>query len=237
LNKNKPIGLFNIIKKMNNKTKLNVVVISATGNAGQTVVNELINRGHEVTAVVRNPEKLSKGIKYVIDELNSIETISIAISGADVVVSAFGPSSSDPRYFSDESYTDQLVHLTQKLIAAVESQGIRRLIVLGGAGSLWFSPGVTVLDSGYWPKEYVPIAKSHVRAFAALKNSNVNWTYLSPPFLIENGVRTGKFRTGLDDLLVDVQGKSWISYEDFAVALVDELEEPTNERKRFTVGY
>jgi uncharacterized protein len=96
---------------------------------------------------------------------------------------------------------------------------------------------VTVLKSGRWPERLVPIATSHMKAFVALRASDISWTYFSPPTLIESGVRTGKFRLGGDTLITDEQGKSWISFEDYAVALVGELEKPAHERSRFTIGY
>ncbi|HEY6874601.1 MAG TPA: NAD(P)-dependent oxidoreductase [Geobacteraceae bacterium] len=220
---------------------MNVILYCATGRAGSTILNELISRGHQVTAVARDldklPEQLPHTVKRAWDDLSSVDRIAEIISGADAVVSAYGPPSSDPRYTSDVTYTDQLVSVTERLIAAVRKAGVSRLIVVGGAGSLEFSPGVTVLDSGYWPKKYVPIATSHMKAFAALKASDINWTYFSPPMLIQPGERTGKFRLGGDDLIKDDQGNSRVSFEDYAVALVDELEKPAHERSRFTIGY
>lgn len=220
---------------------MNVVLLAATGRAGHTILNELIRRGHQVTAVARNLEKLpkqpSESVKCVQDDLSNADQIAEIIAGADAVVSAFGPSSSDPRYTSDESYTDQLVSVTERVIAAVRKVHVPRLIVVGGCGSLEFSPGVTVLDSGYWPQQYVPIAKSHVKAFAALRASGINWTYFSCPMSITPGERTGKFRLGGDQLVKDTEGKSRVSFEDYAVALVDELEKPAHERARFTIGY
>lgn len=220
---------------------MNIVLLAATGQAGRTILQELISRRHQVTAVARNldklPEQLPVNVKPVRDDLSSVERIADIISGADAVVSAYGPPSSDPRYTSDMSYTDQLVSVTEREIAAVRKVGVPRLIMVGGCGSLEFSPGVTVLKSGYWPEQYVPIATSHMKALAALRASDINWTYFSPPMLIEPGVRTGKFRLGGDSLIVDEQGNSRVSFEDYAVALVDELEKPAHERSRFTIGY
>lgn len=220
---------------------MNVVLLAATGRAGSTILNELVSRGHQVTAVARNLDKLPAQLPGTVNriraDLSSVDRIAEIITGADAVVSAYGPPSSDPRYTSDMTYTDQLVSVTERLIAAVRKAGVSRLIVVGGCGSLYFSPGVTVLESGHWPKQYVPIATSHMKAFAALKASDINWTYFSPPMLIEPGERTGKFRLGGDNLIIDEQGKSQVSFEDYAVALVDELEKPAHERSRFTIGY
>lgn len=216
---------------------MKVVVLAATGAAGRTILSELIGRGHVVTAVARNPSKLPSSIATVRDDLSNAERIAEIIAGADAVVSAFGPPKDDPRFFSDVAYTDQLADLAERLITAVRTAHVPRLVVVGGAGSLWFAPGVTVLKSGHWPDMLVPIATSHMKAFAALRASDINWTYFSPPILIEPGVRTGKFRLGGDDVIMDDQGRSWVSFEDYAVALVDELEKPAHERARFTIGY
>ncbi|GAB7547452.1 NAD(P)-dependent oxidoreductase [Cupriavidus sp. 8B] len=220
---------------------MHVALLASTGRAGRTILDELVRRGHHVTAVARNLDKLPGGLPETVtavqDDLTSVDRIAEIIRGADAVVSAFGPSSSDPRYSTDVSYTDQLVSVTERLIAAVREADAPRLIVVGGAGSLEFSPGVTVLKSGYWPEPYVNIATSHMKAFAALRASDINWTYFSPPMLITPGERTGQFRLGGDSLIKDAEGTSRISFEDYAVALVDELEKPAHERSRFTAGY
>ena len=220
---------------------MNIVLVAATGRAGRTILEELIRRGHTVTAVARNPGKLPENlpdtVKPACVDLHDTDRLAELMKGADAVVSAFGPSSTDPRYISDENYTDQLVNVTRRLIDAVRISGVPRLIVAGGAGSLQYAPGMTVLESGYWPEKFVPIARSHFKAFAALKKSGIDWTYFSPPMLIEPGERTGKFRLGNDDLIRDAEGRSRVSFEDYAVALVDELEKPAHRRARFTIGY
>lgn len=220
---------------------MNVVLIAATGRAGTTILNELVSRGHRVTAVVRDIEKLPKplpeNVTPIRDDLSSVDRIAEIIAGADAVVSAYGPARSAPRFTTDVTYTDQLVSVTERLISAVDKSGAPRLMVVGGAGSLWFSPGVKVLDSGHWPAPYVPIATSHMKAFAALRASGINWTYFSPPMMIQPGERTGQFRLGGDDIILDAEGKNHISFEDYAIALVDELEKPVHERSRFTIGY
>lgn len=220
---------------------MKIALLAATGRAGSTVLAELISRGHDVIAVARNPGKLPANLPSTVtavkDDLTDATRLAEIIASADAVVSAFGPSSNDPRYTSDQDYTDQLVGVTERAINAVRKAGVPRLLVVGGAGSLWFSPDVTVLDSGYWPEPYVAIAKSHVKAFAALRASGINWSYFSPPMMIEPGERTGKFRLGGDDVIFDSNNKNRISFEDYAIALVDELEKPEHERQRFTIGY
>ena len=208
---------------------MKVVLYGASGKAGSRILGELQTRGHEVTAVVRNkPDRLPAGVKSAQDDLSGVAEIAKTIAGADAVVSAYGPPAND---------TDQLIGVVERLIEAVRKAGVPRLIVVGGAASLGVAPGVTLLASGHLPEAWVPIATSHAKAFEALKRSGVNWTYFSPAAFFEPGERTGKFRLGKDSLIADGKGESRISMEDYAIALVDELEKPAHERARFTIGY
>lgn len=207
---------------------MNVVLYGASGNAGSRILKELQSRGHGVTAAVRNPAKLPLDVRSVRDDLSSSDRIAEIIAGADVVVSVYMPPPED---------TDELVGVTQRQIEAVRKAGNPRLIVVGGAASLEVAPGVTLLASGHLPKEWVPIAASHARALEQLKASDINWTYFSPAAFFQPGERTGKFRLGNDTLVTDENGESRISFEDYAVALVDELEHPAHVRARFTIGY
>lgn len=207
---------------------MNVVLYGASGNAGSRILKELQSRGHDVTAAVRNPAKLPSDVKSVRDDLSSADRIAEIIAGADAVVSAYMPPPEG---------TDELVGVTQRQIEAVRKAGNPRLIVVGGAASLEVAPGVTLLASGHLPKEWVPIAASHARALEQLRASDINWTYFSPAAFFQPGERTGKFRLGKDALVTDENGQSRISFEDYAVALVDELEDPAHVRARFTIGY
>ena len=216
---------------------MKVVLLAATGEVGRCILRELHARGHMVTAVARHPGKLPESVHAVFDDLGNADRIADIIHGADAVVSAFGPSKDDTRFFSDIRYTDQLVEVVTRTMAAVRKTHVARLVVVGGVGSLWYAPGVTVLSSGRWPDTLVPIATSHMKTLAALRASDINWTYFSPPMDIAPGKRTEIFRLGIDDLIVDAAGRSWISTEDYACALVDELEKPAHERARFTIGY
>ena len=206
---------------------MKVVLYGASGNAGSRILKELQSRGHDVTAVVRNPEKLPAGVKSLRDDLSNVDRIAATIEGADAVVSAYMPPPGD---------TDQLVAVTGRLIDAARKVG-NRLIVVGGAASLEVAPGMTLLSSGHLPKEWIPIATSHAKALDLLRASDIKWTCFSPAGFFEPGARTGKFRLGKDQLITDGQGVSRISYEDYAVALVDELERPANIGARFTIGY
>ena len=208
---------------------MNVVLYGATGKSGSRILTELLLRGHDVTAVARNPMGFPAHVKSVKDDLSDVNKIVEVITGADAVVSAYAPPPDD---------TDQLLPVTERLIEAVRKAGKNtRLIVVGGAGSLEVAPGVTILTSGQIPAAWVSIATSHEKALRTLKNSDINWTYFSPAGFFEPGQRTGKFRLGTDQLISDAQGNSRISLEDYAIALVDELEKPAHQRARFTIGY
>ena len=207
---------------------MNVGLYGATGNAGARILKELISRGHRVTAVARDISKLPSTVTAKQDDLSNVDTIASIIQGADVVVSAYGPP---------QDKTDALLGVTERQIAAVKKAGNIRLVVVGGAGSLEVAPGVTLLASGHLPAQWIPIAASHDRALKMLQASDINWTYLSPAAFFEPGERTGKFRLGTNQLITDSKGDSRISLEDYAIALVDELERPAHERARFTIGY
>jgi hypothetical protein len=177
---------------------------------------------------VRNTERLPAGTRNVRDDLSDVERIAKIIRGADAVVSAYMPPPND---------TDQLVAVTGRLIQAVRRAENPRLLVVGGAASLEVARGVTLLSSGRLPQEWVPIATSHAKTLELLESSDINWTYFSPAGLFVPGERTGKFRLGTDRLIVNAKGESRISFEDYAIALVDELERSAHVRARFTIGY
>ena len=207
---------------------MKVVLIGATGRSGSRILRELQSRGHDVTAVARHIDGLPAGVQTVQDDLRTVDQIARVVQWADAVISAYMPPQDD---------TDQLAEVTQRLIAAVRKAGNPRLLVVGGAASLEVAPGVTLLASGHLPKEWLAIATSHTKALEILRESDIDWTYFSPAALFEPGERTGKFRLGTNDLLVDDKGQSRISMEDYAIAMVDELEKPTHVRARFTIGY
>lgn len=208
---------------------MKVILYGASGKAGSRILGELQARGHDVTAVVRsNPDRLPEGTKSVRDDLSDVEQIAKTIGAAEAVVSAYGPP---------PNHTDQLIGVTERLIEAVRKARVPRLLIVGGAASLQVAPGVTLLSSGHLPEAWVPIATSHAKILEILEKSGINWTYFSPAAFFEPGERTGKFRLGIDSLLVDENGQSRISMEDYAIALVDELERPAHQRARFTIGY
>lgn len=209
---------------------MKVALYGSTGKAGSRILKELVSRGHRVTAIARDPAKLEgiAGITSKKDDLSDVNRTTEAIRGVDAVISAYGPP---------QDKTDEIVEVTQRQVEAVKRAGNPRLLVVGGAGGLNVAPGVTLLESGYLPDAYKPIAKSHVRALKVLEASEIDWTYLAPAAYFEPGERTGKFRVGKDELIANEKQESRISMEDYAIALVNELEKPAHRKQRFSVGY
>ena len=210
---------------------MEVALYGATGKAGSRILKELVSRGHRVIAIVRNPAKLAQpgaGVRVTQDDLADPKKIAAAVNGAQAVVSAYGPPPND---------VDAIVGVTQRQVEALSQGTDARLIVVGGAGGLNVAPGVALVDSAYFPEPYKPIARAHVRAFDVLRASSIDWTYLAPAASFEPGERTGKFRLGKDELIANSRQESRISMEDYAIALVDELEKPRHRRQRFSVGY
>jgi len=209
---------------------MHIALYGATGNSGSRILTELLSRGHQVTAVVRDPAKLASrpGLTVVEGDVSSAEAIASKIADADAVVSAYAPPPDD---------TDQLLPVTERFISAAQQTGLSRLLIVGGAGSLEVAPGVSLIASGHIPAAWLPIATSHAKVLDLLKQSSISWTYFSPAAFFEPGERTGKFRLGKDALIANEQHESRISLEDYAIALVDELESPKHERARFTIGY
>jgi putative NADH-flavin reductase len=209
---------------------MNVVVYGATGNSGREIVKELLSRGHAVIAVARNVSSVmaEKGLTVKTDDLANVDATAAVIKGADAVVSAYAPP---------PDKTDALIGVTEREIEAVKKAGVGRLLVVGGAGLLEVAPGRTLIQSGHLPAEYLPIATAHEKALEVLRASTINWTYLSPGAYFVPGERTGKFRLGTKELVTDAKGESKISFPDYAIALVNEIEKPAHERSSFSVGY
>lgn len=210
---------------------MKVALYGATGKSGSRILKELASRGHQVIAIVRDPSKLTQtgpGVQVKQDDLSDPKKIAAAVDGAEAVISAYAPPQNDVR---------ALVGVTQRQVEALGQKPKARLIVVGGAGGLNVAPGIMLVDSPYFPEPYQPIARAHVEAFNVLRASKIDWTYLAPAAYFEPGERTGKFRLGKDELIANAQQESRISMEDYAVALVDELDKPGHRRQRFSVGY
>jgi hypothetical protein len=209
---------------------MKVVLFGASGMIGSRILDELARRGHAVTAVARHPEKVqaSNGAKVVQGDVTDPASVAAVARGADAAISAYAPPRSDP---------GQILDATRSLLAGLKQAGVRRLISVGGAGSLEVAPGVQLVDTPEFPSGWMAIALAHRDVLPILKQSDLDWTYFSPAALIEPGLRTGKFRLGGTRLVANDRGESRISVEDYAVALVDELENAQNIRKQFTAAY
>ena len=202
---------------------MKIALIGASGNAGSRILDELVRRGHSVTAIVRNPEKIAQNPKVAARAGDVFDQASLAnlLKGHDAVISSVHFTASDPR----------------KLIEAVRASGVNRYLVVGGAGSLEVAPGKTLIDTPEFPAIHKAEAAAGGVFLDLLRaEKELNWTFLSPSAMFVPGERTGKFRLGTDQLLSNENG-STISFEDYAIALADEVEKPAHSRRRFTVGY
>jgi putative NADH-flavin reductase len=211
-----------------------IVLLGATGMIGQRILAEALSRGHQVTAVTRETSRTGEhrqNLDYRVGDIFKPETIAAAAVDHDVVVSAYGPGMGD---------ANLVVKAAHSLIEALTRVEPIRLIVVSGAGSLELKPGLQLVDTPDFPAAWKPVALAHREALDVFRKAGFaefDWTAASPSAVIEPGTRTGKYRTALDQLIVDAQGNSRISAEDFAVAVVDEIEKPKFDGKRFTVGY
>ena len=203
---------------------MKIAVIGASGNAGSRITAELARRGHTVTAIARNPDKIAPQANVTAQKGDVLDQAGLArlLAGHDAAISSVHFTASDP----------------VRLIGAAKDSKIGRYLVVGGAGSLEVAPGVRLVTTPGFPAQYNAEAEKGA-AFLdlLLQEKDLNWTFLSPSALFTAGERTGKFRLGTDQLLAAADGKSSISFEDFAVALADEIDRPAHIRKRFTVGY
>lgn len=212
---------------------MKIALWGATGRFGSRIAQEALARGHQVTAIVRNPARLTfthNNLKVVRGNVLDPHDVATKGAGHDVVISAVGPdmSSGEERI---------LIGAAQSLVDGVKRAGISRLIVVGGAGSLEVSPGAQLMTSPQFPAAWKPVAQAQCEALGVYRESDVNWTYFSPAMIAEPGERTGHYRTGTDQLITDETGKSWLSIEDCAVVLIDEAEKPRFVQQRFTAAY
>ena len=208
---------------------MKVTLYGASGMIGSRILNELVLRRHQVTAVVRDPAKITrKDVTVRAGDLLDAQSIIETARGADAVISAYAPPPHDPH---------KLLEATRNITCAAIEAGVRRLLTISGAGTLEVETGIQLLETPDFPPAWKPIALAHGEALKILESADLDWTSLSPPATVQPGKRTGKFRLGENMLIVDDKGHSRISAEDLAVALVDELERPQYNRRRFTVGY
>ncbi|TDF81758.1 NAD(P)-dependent oxidoreductase [Pseudomonas sp. H9] len=201
-----------------------IAIIGATGRAGSQLLEEALRRGHSVTAIARNPAQLNgrEGVTTVALDVSDAAALERALSGHDVVLSAAHFSSIKP----------------EAIIEPVKRAGIKRLLVVGGAGSLLLPSGHKVIDSPDFPDAYKAEASAGGHYLDTLRQEKeLDWTFLSPSAEFVEGPRTGRYQAGKDHLLIGTDGKSWITFADYAIAMLDEVEKPAHSRQRFTVGY
>ncbi len=202
---------------------MKIALIGVTGRVGLRLTTELLARGHAVTGIARHvPADVRAGITILQAEATDTDVLEPLLVGHDAVISA-------ARFVTSDA---------NALISAVNAAGVKRLLVVGGAGSLEVAPGKALLDTDGFPEAFRAEAKAGAFFLERLRSEpDLDWTFLSPSADFAPGVRTGHFRLGGDQLLSDATGKSHISMEDYAIAMVDELERPAHSRQRFTVGY
>jgi len=217
---------------------MKIALIGASGFVGSHVLTEALRKGYEVTAIVRHPEKITTQHPLLTVKKGDVlqeEEVARLVAGHDVVISAYNPGWQNPRIY--EEYLEG----AQAIQRGVKKAGVRRLLVIGGAGSLEIAPGLQLVDTPEFPAEWKPGALAARDYLHILKNEKeLDWTFLSPAIIMHPGVktgRTGQYRTGTDQPVFNVDQVSTVSVEDLSVALLDEVENKQFLRKRFTIGY
>ncbi|TMV48059.1 NAD(P)-dependent oxidoreductase [Paenibacillus mesophilus] len=208
---------------------MKIAVIGASGKAGSVIVKEAVNRGHEVTAIVRNASKIGDN-RIAVIEKDVFGLQAGDLQAFDAVVNAFGAAPGQEHLH---------VEAGRALIEALKGALRTRLIVVGGAGSLYVDEAKTIrlVDTPEFPKQYYATASNQTKNLEDLQQSSgIRWTFISPAaFFNPEGKRTGDYRKGKDNLLLNAQGNSYVSYPDYAIAVVDEIERPQHINERFTV--
>jgi len=203
---------------------MKIAIIGATGNAGSRLLEEALRRHHSVTAIARKASSLTPRDRLTAHDIDVHDSAALAqvLQGHDAVLSS--------GRFATITAAD--------IIGPVRQAGIKRLLVVGGAGSLEVAPGMALIDTPQFPAEYKAESGAGRNFLQELRQeTELDWSFLSPSALFIPGERTGVFRLGQDQLLTAADGKSWISMEDYAIAMLDETEKPAHIRQRFTVGY
>lgn len=213
---------------------MKIALIGATGYVGAALLEEALNRGRRVTALVRHPEKLAQHANLDAQQADVHDVAALAeqLRGHDVVLSAFNPG------WGLADIREQFIAGSRAITSATKAAGVERLLVVGGAGSLYVAPGQQLIDTPNFPAEYKEGAEGARQALNLLRDEHeLQWTFLSPAALLQPGPRTGQFRIGGEQLLMDGDTPAPISVADLAVALLDEAEQPQHIRQRFTVAY
>lgn len=216
---------------------MKVALIGASGFVGKAILNELVNRGHLVTVIVRNPETIieTEKVKVVKGDVLNAGEIEEAVKDHDAVISAYNAGWTNPNLY------DEFLQGSKAIQEGVKKSGIKRLLIMGGAGSLFLAEGLQVVDTPQFPQEYkegASAARDYLNIL--VEEKELDWTFLSPAIEMHQGTsgeRKGTYRKGTDQPVFDANNRSIISVEDTAVAIVDELENPKHSRQRFTVAY
>lgn len=214
---------------------MKIAIIGASGFVGSALLKEALNMGHIVTAIVRDPSKiLVKHANLVVERCNVYENDNLTklLTGKEAVLGAFNPGWTDPDIYAD------FIKGYSAIVDATKKAGVKRILIVGGAGSLEIKPGVQLVDTPEFPDDWKQGALGARDYLNILKKeTNLDWTFLSPAIMLKPGERTGKFRIGTDNPIFNENGESTISVKDLALALINEMEKPQFIGKRFTVGY
>lgn len=217
---------------------MKIALIGASGFVGSHILEELVSRGHEVTTITRHPEKVksdSSLVSKVKGDVSNVEELTGILKGHDVVISSYNPGWTNPNIYQD------FLDGAQAIQQAVKASGVKRYIVIGGAGSLFVAPGVQLVDTPQFPAEWKPGALAAREYYNIIqKEQDLDWTFLSPAIEMHQGTagtRKGVYRTGKDNPVFDENGRSVISVEDLSIAIVDEAEKGAHKKERFTVAW
>lgn len=213
-----------------------VVLIGASGFVGSAILNEALNRDFLVTAVVRHPEKIQIENEHLTvkkADVSSLDEVTEVCRGADAVISAFNPGWNNPHIYDDT------IKVNLTIIDGVKKSGVNRFQMVGGSGSLFIAPGVRLVDSGEVPEKMLPAVRALNDFYLDFlkKEKEIDWVYFSPAPNLAPGVRSGRYRLGKEDMVIDGVGNSHISVQDYAAAMIDELENPAHHQEIFTIGY
>jgi hypothetical protein len=213
-----------------------IILVGASGFIGSAILAEALERGHEVTGVVRHPEKITlkhKNLSVKKADIFDTKTFTEICIGADAVISSYNPGWTNP------NIAEETTAGYNSIIQSVRKSGVKRLLIVGGAGSLFASPGKRLMDTGAIPESYLPAVRAlaNVYILDLAQENVVDWIFFSPAINIHPGTRTGIFRLGKDDMILNQAGEGEISVQDYAVAMIDELENSVHHRERFTIGY
>ncbi|MGQ5524198.1 NAD(P)-dependent oxidoreductase [Chitinimonas sp. PSY-7] len=212
---------------------MKIALIGATGFVGSAVLTEALQRGHEVTALSRNPAKLASQpkLRVVQADVYNAKEVTNAVTGADVVISAFNPG------WDKADIYELFLKGQDAIVAGVNAAGVKRFVSVGGAGSLFIAPGLQLIDTPDFPAEWKQGALAAREALNRIqKETRLDWTFISPPVGLAPGPRSGKYRLGADDVLFEGDQPAGISTADLAVAILDEVETSKHIRRRFTAA-